>query len=342
MMNQPLYIDWCLTNSCDLACEHCVGMESGQLSEAEIMRVTAEVADLQPKWVILEGGEPLQSQEIYAVGQYLRDRGIDSYIITNGNAFTEEKLAKLTAFSPKMLFSIDGTDAATYEAIKRGASFDTAMEWAARCSEVGIFCGITVVLSRKNVGQIGEFIRLTERLGGERIFFLPLKPFCGDAGSNDYYREYALSGAEHDAAIREAYATDTKLEIFYDEPYLWSMAEKYGFPISQSDSGITIPELTGCAASHSLYIQTDGDIRVCMFSPSELSFGNVAKEPLAAIWERMQNSDVLSGWSDRKRRHGACASCQFFESCRGCLARTFLLTGDCTASDPCCPLNKDA
>jgi len=177
---------------------------------------------------------------------------------------------------------------------------------------------------------------------GERVFFLTLKPFCGDARSDDYYREYALSAAEHDAAIREAYTTDTQLEIFYDEPYLWSMAEKYGFQISQSDSGITIPELTGCAASHSLYIQTDGDVRPCMFSPSELSFGNVARESLGAVWERMQTSDVLTGWHDRERRHGACASCQLFESCRGCLARTFLLTGDCTASDPCCPLSRDA
>lgn len=341
-MTQPLYIDWCLTNNCNLACEHCVGMESGQLNEKEIMRVAAEVAALAPKWVILEGGEPLQSEEIYAVGSYLHERGIDSYIITNGNAFTEQKLARLKAFSPKILFSIDGTDAATYEAIKRGASFQTALDWAARCANAGIFCGITVVLSRKNVAQIEEFIRLTERLGGERVFFLTLKPFCGDARSDDYYREYALSAAEHDAAIREAYATDTKLEIFYDEPYLWSMAEKYGFQISQSDSGITIPELTGCAVSHSLYIQTDGDVRPCMFSPPELSFGNVARESLGAVWERMQTSDVLTGWHDRKRRHGACASCQLFESCRGCLARTFLLTGDCTASDPCCPLGQDA
>ncbi len=341
-MSQPLYIDWCLTNSCNLACEHCVGMETGQLNTAEIMRVAEEVAALQPHWVILEGGEPLLSEEIYAVGGLLREHGIDSYIITSGNAFTEEKLAKLTEFSPKMLFSIDGTDAATYETIKRGASFDTALKWAARCKDAGIFCGITVVLSKKNVGQLREFIRLTERLGGERVFFLPMKPFYGDDGSTDYYREYALSAREQEAAIREAYATDTKLEIFYDEPYLWNLAEKHGFEISQGDSGITIPGLTGCAASHSLYIQTDGDIRPCMFSPPGLSFGNAAEEPLASIWERMQTSEVLCDWSDRARRHGACAACRSFESCRGCLARTFLLSGDRTASDPCCPLGDAA
>jgi radical SAM protein with 4Fe4S-binding SPASM domain len=341
-MTQPLYIDWCLTNSCNLNCEHCVGMEIGQMNTEQIMRVAEEVAALKPKWVILEGGEPLLSEEIYGVGGYLRDRGIDSYIITAGNAFTEEKLARLTKFSPKMLFSIDGTDAATYEEIKRGASFDTALQWAARCADVGIFCGVMVVLSKKNVGQLREFIRLTERLGGERIFFLPLKPFNGDDWSKEYYRENALTAEEQGAAIREAYATDTKLEIFYDEPYLWSMADKHGFQISQGDSGVTIPELTGCAASHSLYIQTDGDVRPCMFCPPELSFGNAAEEPLADIWERMQRSDILCGWSDRQRRHGACSTCHLFESCRGCLSRTFILTGDSTASDPCCPLSDTA
>ena len=333
-MTAPQYIDWCLTN----ACEHCVGMESGQLSGDQIIRLAAEVAALRPGWVILEGGEPLLSREIYAVGQLLRGNGIESYIITSGNAFTQDKLKRLAAFSPRVLFSIDGADAATYEEIKRGASYQRALYWARRCAEEGIFCGTTVVLSRKNLPQLLDFITLTERFGGERIFYLPLKPFVGDDASREYYRQQALSPQEHEAAMRAVYAADTSLEIYYDEPFLWNLAARHKFELSGAGNGITIPELTGCAASHSLYIQTDGDVRPCMFSPADLSFGNAASEPLAGIWQRMQTSDLLGDWGRQARRHGPCAACDLFAQCRGCIARTFLLSGDFTASDPSCPL----
>src|SRR3989304_6917343 len=114
------------------------------------MKITCEIIGLSPKWVILEGGEPLMRPDLPEVGRMLKESGIEVFLITNGNAFTEEKLKELATFSPKILFSIDGADAATYEYTKTGASFETAKEWARRGAEVGLFHGITTVLSRMN------------------------------------------------------------------------------------------------------------------------------------------------------------------------------------------------
>jgi radical SAM protein with 4Fe4S-binding SPASM domain len=127
------------------------------------------------------------------------------------------------------------------------------------------------------------------------------------------------------------------LDIFYDEPFLWNLSAKHGFSLSKADSGITIPEVKGCAAAYSLYIQTSGSVRPCMFSPEELTFGNAAEEPLEDIWRRMKQSETLTKWADQKERKGACGKCQQFESCRGCLARTTKLFGDALQADPCCP-----
>lgn len=336
-MKGPIYVDWAITTICNLHCHHCVGMEQGELNHAQAIKVAKDIIGLAPQWVILEGGEPLLRNDLHIVGDMFHKAGIDVFVITNGNAFTEEALKRLTLFSPKVLFSIDGANAAIYEYTKTGANFEVARTWAKRCAEVGIFHGITTVLSRLNIGQVSELIKLDESMGGKRIIFLPLKPFGTDPAALDYYRQYALTPAEQEQAIRKIYSQQTSLDIFYDEPFLWNVAERAGFTLSNKDSGITIPEVKGCAAAYSLYIQTDGSIRPCMFSHDAFTFGNAAEEPLAEIWLRMKQSSTLTGWANQSQRKGACARCPQFESCRGCLARTTRLSGDSLQSDPSCP-----
>ena len=336
-MTGPIYVDWVITNKCNLNCRHCVGMEAEELTHDEAIKVANDIIGLSPKWVILEGGEPLMRPDLNEVGRMLREAGVDVFLITNGNAFTEDRLEELASFSPKVLFSIDGADAAVYEYTKTGAKFETAKEWAAKCAALGIFHGITAVLSKLNLGQIRELIRLTEDLGGKRIIFLPLKPFGEDEISKAYYQQYVLTPREQEEVVKTIYNCGSTLDIFYDEPFLWNLSAKHGFSLSSSDSGITIPEVQGCAASYSLYIQSSGGVRPCMFAPEELTFGNAAREPLEDVWLRMSQSDILTRWADQRERKGACGECQQFESCRGCLARTTKLLGDPLQSDPSCP-----
>jgi radical SAM protein with 4Fe4S-binding SPASM domain len=341
-MTSPVYVDWAITRACNLDCRHCVGMEKGELTTEQAVKVARDIISLSPKWIILEGGEPLLREDLPQIGRMFHQAGINVFVITNGNAFNEARLKELMSFSPKVLFSMDGADAEVYEYVKRGAKFETAMQWAKRCGDIGIFHGITTVLTRLNKGHIRDFIRLTENLGGKTVIFLPLKPFGNDTGAGSYYEQYALTPKEHEEAVRNIYQFPSKVEIFYDEPFLWNLSKKHGFSLSSSDSGITIPEIEGCAALHSLYIQTDGSVRPCMFCPPELTCGNAAQETLSAIWQRMKTSNMLTGWADQQSRKGACAECPEFKSCRGCLARTAILMADPLAADPCCPFSGDS
>jgi len=336
-MTSPIYVDWAVTRACNLNCRHCAGMQKGELTHDEAVDVAKDIISLSPKWVILEGGEPLLRKDLPEIGRMFHQAGIDTFVITNGNAFNETRLRELGSFSPKVLFSIDGANAEAYEYVKRGAKFKTALKWASRCADLGIFQGITTVLTKLSLGQTADFIRLTESLGGRRVIFLPLKPFGDDAVSRSYYEQYSLTPGEHEKAVSEIYSSTSSVDIFYDEPFLWNLSAKHSFSLSNSDSGITIPEVKGCAALYSLYIQTDGSVSPCMFCPPRLTFGNAAKEPLPDIWQRMKLNHILTGWAEQKSRNGACADCPQFESCRGCLARTAILMGNPLASDPCCP-----
>ena len=298
-MNSPVYVDWAITHNCNLNCRHCVGMESDELTNAEVNKIAKSIVKLSPQWVILEGGEPLLRKDLAQVGRIFHKAGILTYVITNGNAFNEKNLQELASFSPRVLFSVDGATPETYEYVKRGASFEKAQKWIARCNEIGIFYGFTSVLSKLTLGQVKDIIRLAEDMGGKTVIFLPLKPF-GDVASNLYYQQYSLSPEEQTKALIDIYTEPSGIEIFYDEPFLWNLLAKYNFKPSTSESGITIPEIKGCAAAYSIYIQTDGSVRPCMFSPPRLTYGNVAKEKLADIWQKMQSSQELTGWAQQK------------------------------------------
>lgn len=63
-MNTPYMIDWAITNRCNLNCLHCRGMAEEELKDETILRVAEEIPLLKPRWVIIEGGEPLDRKSV--------------------------------------------------------------------------------------------------------------------------------------------------------------------------------------------------------------------------------------------------------------------------------------
>ena len=97
-MSGPIYVDWAITSICNLNCQHCVGMEEGELTNDEAIRIANDIIGLSPRWVILEGGEPLLRRDLPQIGKMFREEEIDVFVITNGNAFNEDRLLQLASF----------------------------------------------------------------------------------------------------------------------------------------------------------------------------------------------------------------------------------------------------
>lgn len=234
-MDNPEYVDWAITNSCNLDCNHCVGMEREELDNENAVRLAESIVDLSPNWVILEGGEPLLRKDLGEVGKILQEGGLKVFLITNGISFTSESFSRIKSFSPEIIFSIDSLDSETYEKIKGGGDLETSLEWVEKCSEENMFQGLTVVLSKLNLDQSRDFVRMVENFEGESVYFLPLKPSGSDKASRQFYKKYALSAEEHEKAIKELYTMDTSVQIFYDEPFLWNFASKHDLSINKEE-----------------------------------------------------------------------------------------------------------
>jgi MoaA/NifB/PqqE/SkfB family radical SAM enzyme len=128
-MKEPFYIQWHITNFCNLRCRHCYQDDFSRKSDLdwpELKTISDNILDALKAWdktacIHLTGGEPLLKPEIFLLLDYLDQQSAieELGIITNGLPITPEMIDRLSAFTKlkKMKISLDGGDAHVHELI---------------------------------------------------------------------------------------------------------------------------------------------------------------------------------------------------------------------------------
>jgi len=330
----PYFVDWAITEKCNLSCRHCRGMPRAELSTERAKKLIAEIAELKPSWVIIEGGEPLLRQDLFELLELMQQKQLEVHLITNGMLLSPQILATLKQLGVKVMISIDGATPATYEAIRNGANFERVVQAARNCAKEGLLEAINFTILKTNYAEIPGIFELAASIGVQRVTFIGLKP-CED------YPGELLSSQEYGEAIRLACqaAQETGVEFFFDEPFFWATVREWGLfaHMPAVGTGILLPSTSACIFGEYLFIETNGDVKPCSFAP--LTLGNVNEKPLGEIWREVLSSPFLHQLNDLENRTGYCRNCLYLEDCKGCRSRTFVLTGDWFAADPCCPLS---
>jgi len=309
-------------------------MAEGELSTERARRLIAEIAELRPGWVIVEGGEPLLRQDLFKLLDLMRQRELEVHLITNGMLLSPQILATLKQLGVKVMVSIDGATQATYEAIRGGASWQQVVQAARYCAQEGLLEALNFTILRKNYAEIPGIFELAASIGVPKITFIGLKPCHG-------YREELLTPEENADAIRLTCqaAQQTGVEFFFDEPFFWATVKERALSAQMPaiGAGILAPSTTACIFGEYLFIEPDGEVRPCSFAP--MVVGNVSEKPLGEVWADVLNLPFFQQIRDPQSRTGHCQDCQYLADCKGCRSRTFILTGDWFAADPCCPLS---
>lgn len=329
----PYFVDWPITRKCNLNCIHCRGMPQGELSTVEARRLIAEIAELEPGWVIIEGGEPLLREDLFELLELMRHKGLEVYLITNGTLLNSQNIVALKRLGIKVMISIDGATQETYEGIRRGAKFETVLKSARACAEEDILDTINTIVSQINYQEIAGILELAQSLKVRRVMFLGLKP-CQE------YNELMLSPEGYGEAIELACeaAQRTGVDFFFDEPFFWAYVQEQRLvaPKPAHRSGILASQTSACILGDYLFIEPNGEVKPCTFAP--LILGNVREKPLGQIWQETISSSFLRQLKDPESRTGYCRECKYLTECKGCRSRTITLTGDWFAADPACPL----
>ncbi len=138
---------------------------------AAVARLLPSLSRLHTQVVLLSGGEPLLNPEWAAIAELLRGAGHQVWLLTSGLALAKHARRSAELFD-SITVSLDGTDEATYAAIRGLDAFDKVCEGIRAAADQGVAPCIRVTLQRGNFRQLPAFVTLARGLGARRISFL--------------------------------------------------------------------------------------------------------------------------------------------------------------------------
>jgi Fe-coproporphyrin III synthase len=162
-----------LTDRCNSRCVTCDYWRHGRndMDLAALRRLLPSLAQLRTECVLLSGGEPLLNSEWAPMAQTLRDAGLKVWLLTSGLALAKHARRAAELFDA-ITVSLDGTDAATYAAIRGLDAFDKVCEGISAVAKRGVAPGLRVTLQRANFRQLPAFVGLAKQLNAQRVSFL--------------------------------------------------------------------------------------------------------------------------------------------------------------------------
>jgi mycofactocin biosynthetic radical S-adenosylmethionine protein MftC len=321
----PICLTWELTYACNLACAHCLSSsgrrDPRELSTEQCEHVIDELQRMQVFYVNVGGGEPTIRPDFWHLLEYAVDHQVGVKFSTNGVRVDPARARFLAATDYiDVQVSLDGATADVNDYVRGPGSYDTALTALANLADAGFAdAKLSVVVTRHNITQLDEFKELADRYGAT-LRLTRLRPSGRGADVWD-----------------ELHPLPEQQRVLYD----WLMA--HGEQVLTGDSffhlaayGGSLPGLNLCGAGRVVcLIDPVGDVYACPFAIHD-SFlaGNVLHD---GGFQRVWQHSPLFGQLREPQTGGACASCSFYDSCRGgCMAAKFFTGLPLDGPDPEC------
>src|SRR4051812_1204169 len=324
-LDAPICLTWELTYACNLECAHCLSSsgrrDPRELSTEQCEAVIDELQRMQVFYVNVGGGEPTIRPDFWHLLDYAVAHQVGVKFSTNGSQVTPERAERLAATDyVDVQVSLDGATAAVNDYVRGPGSFVTAVRALENLAAAGFADPkLSVVCTRHNIGQLDEFKELADRYGAT-LRLTRLRPSGRGADTWD-----------------ELHPRPEQQRQLYD----WLLA--HGDRVLTGDSffhlsafGQALPGLNLCGAGRVVcLIDPLGDVYACPFAiHEEFRAGNVVTDGgFGSVWR----TSALFAELREPQTGGACASCSFYDSCRGgCMAAKFFTGLPLDGPDPEC------
>ncbi|WP_018505807.1 mycofactocin radical SAM maturase [Parafrankia discariae] len=324
-LTAPICMTWELTYACNLSCVHCLSAsgrrDPRELSTAQCEAVIDELQAMRVFYVNIGGGEPTVRPDFWHLLDYAVDHQVGVKFSTNGVRIDLPRARRLAATDyVDVQVSLDGATAEVNDRVRGPGSFDLAVRALDNLATAGFRdAKVSVVVTRDNVGQLDEFKRLADDRGAT-LRLTRLRPSGRGADVWDDLHPTARQQRElYDWLVRAGENVLTGDSFFH----------LAGF-------GETLPGLNMCGAGRVVcLIDPVGDVYACPFTIHEtFRAGNILTDGgFAQVWSTSELFQRLR----EPQSGGACASCGFYDSCRGgCMAAKFFTGLPLDGPDPEC------
>ncbi|HEU4702845.1 MAG TPA: mycofactocin radical SAM maturase [Conexibacter sp.] len=326
-LDAPICLTWELTYACNLACVHCLSSsgrrDPRELTTAECKAVIDELERMQVFYVNVGGGEPTVRKDFWELLDYAVAHRVGVKFSTNGSRITPAIARRLAATDyVDVQVSLDGATAAVNDAVRGSGSYETALRALGALAEAGMRdVKLSVVFTRENAGQLDAFKALADAHGAQ-LRLTRLRPSGRGADVWDALHPTAdQQRALHGWLLEHGERVLTGDSFFHLAAY-----------------GEALPGLNLCGAGRVVcLIDPVGDVYACPFAIHDAFLaGNVrGLGGFEAVWRDSPLFAQLRG----PQSGGACASCGFYDSCRGgCMAAKFFTGLPLDGPDPECAL----
>ncbi len=191
-----------LTERCNSRCVTCDYWRHGRNDATleSVLRVLPDLRMLDTRVALLSGGEPLLNPEWPAIAVALRNAGIKVWLLTSGLSLAKHAAAAAACFD-SITVSLDGTNPATYQAIRGLDAFDKVCEGVGAAVARGAAVSLRVTLQRANYRELPAFVALARELGVRQVSFLAV-----DVGNPHAFARTSVNAGTGAVRLRPAVA----------------------------------------------------------------------------------------------------------------------------------------
>jgi len=162
-----------LSERCNSRCITCDYWRHGviDMNLDAVRRLVPDLRRLRTQVVLISGGEPLLNPEWSQIAELLRREDVKLWLLTSGLSLAKHA-RRVAALFEAVTVSLDGTDAATYQAIRGLDAFDKVCAGMRAAVQAGTAVSMRVTVQRANYRQLPQFISLARALGVQQVSFL--------------------------------------------------------------------------------------------------------------------------------------------------------------------------
>ncbi|KAF7850776.1 hypothetical protein BT93_L5022 [Corymbia citriodora subsp. variegata] len=293
------YLRISLTERCNLRCQYCMPAEGVELTPSSQLLSQSEIVSLANLFVTsgvnkirLTGGEPTIRKDIEDICLQLSNlKGLKTLAMTTNGITLARKLPKLKEFGLNSInISLDTLVPAKFEFLTRRRGHEKVLESINAAVDLGynpvkVNC---VVMRGVNDDEICDFVELT-RSRPINVRFIEFMPFDGNVWNVKKLVPYY-------EMLDKVVAKYQGLQRIQDHPS--ETAKNYRIDGHHGTvSFITSMTEHFCAGCNRLRLLADGNFKVCLFGPSEVSL----RDPLRAGAEEDELREIISAAVKRKK-----------------------------------------
>ncbi len=316
-----------------------------ELATEEAKKMLKEAADFGVDNLFITGagwtGEPLMRKDFVELIRYTAKLKLSPYVKITGWHFDRNIAQELAKAQCKAIVCLAGLEETDILLRGKGA-YEDSINAAKLCKEYKVPFAISVINTKYVVDQVNELVNLSIDLGARGFHLASLipQPICVE----DQLRilgPLEPTPEEREKQLNEIYELNKQVgnkilivpyEMFNNRILKTKEPSRELRSMCSMCDNLTKYEW--------LEIIEDGKAYGC--APLNLVFGDIRKEGIKEIMDRMRTSETVKKLADKNNLKGKCGICEFKTICGGCRARALIYSKDPLNQDPMCAYKPKA